>query len=416
MVAYIRYKIIAMLLAAITALSLQPATSGRFRNADRAEITEAAASWELSAEPEWLDYYRALKSENAPVPLSVAAAQISRDFSAKLLLLQEEDRPPFELEGETADWVEVLAVYSALFYSGRTNLAIESLRRLTPEQYYLLELVYFNMNDVQIESPEAEQTDENEAEEKPASIITVHGRTAEELCRRYPLNEQQAAKMDRILSGRDEVKRILTDFNAMTKEAAEILDALPEDLPAERRSVVKAACSMVEKISFFWGGKSLLYGWDARWGTLQKVEAEGSHTTGSYRPFGLDCSGFVDRAFFDALGIYFGGGTNVQYSTCVPVEIERAQPGDLVFRFSESGDISHIGIVCGKDPEGGLKVIHCNSQDGTVVITGSDAFQIAGRPTCYREEYGFEDEIAETGDDSEQYEELLIININETED
>lgn len=419
MVAFIRYKIIALLLAAITAVSLQPADSIRFRGETREETVD---TWTLTAEPEWSAYWRALSSEEASVPLSVAVAQISRNFSDRLSLLQEEDQQPFELEGETADWVEVLAVYTALFYNGRRSLAIDSLRRLTPEQCYLLELVYFNMNDVRTEQPEPEETEKEENQtgetttEMPPLKVTMKGRTAEELIRRYPLNEQQTLLMEKVFDNSDEIRRMLTDYNSLTKEAAEVLAALPEDLPAERRSVVEAACSMVRKISFFWGGKSLLYGWDARWGTLQKVEEEGSRTTGSYRPYGLDCSGFVDRAFFNASGIYFGGGTKVQYSTCTRVEMDKAQPGDLVFRYDENGDISHIGIVCGRDAEGGLRVVHCNSQDETVVITGADAFQLAGRPSCYLEEYRTEEENVEPEEMNEAQDEVFIININETED
>ena len=31
-------------------------------------------------------------------------------------------------------------------------------------------------------------------------------------------------------------------------------------------------------------------GWNDTWGTLRQVTAAGSSTTGTYRPYGLDCS------------------------------------------------------------------------------------------------------------------------------
>jgi hypothetical protein len=58
----------------------------------------------------------------------------------------------------------------------------------------------------------------------------------------------------------------------------------------------------VGKVNYFWGGKSLVLGWDSRWGTSMKVTAAGSSTTGTYRPYGLDCSGFVDWVFYNVSG------------------------------------------------------------------------------------------------------------------
>ena len=48
--------------------------------------------------------------------------------------------------------------------------------------------------------------------------------------------------------------------------------------------------------------KSLVIGWDARWGEVRQVTAAGSSTTGTYRPYGLDCSGFVDWVFYNQSG------------------------------------------------------------------------------------------------------------------
>ena len=68
--------------------------------------------------------------------------------------------------------------------------------------------------------------------------------------------------------------------------AQAVLDALPETLPPQRRAVVEAACQLVGKVNYFWGGKSTAIGWDDRWGTMQKVTVAGSTTSGAYRPIG----------------------------------------------------------------------------------------------------------------------------------
>ena len=107
---------------------------------------------------------------------------------------------------------------------------------------------------------------------------------------------------------------VLADGHTMepTGEAMEVWERLPDDLTMERRMVVTYALALVDKVDYFWGGKSLVLGWDDRWGELTEVTAEGSDSTGTEQPYGLDCSGFVDWAFYNASGgryiIGQGGG------------------------------------------------------------------------------------------------------------
>ena len=140
--------------------------------------------------------------------------------------------------------------------------------------------------------------------------------------------------------------------------------------------------TLVGKVNYFWGGKSNAIGWDSRWGTMQKVTAPGSQTTGTYRPYGLDCSGFVDWVFNNALGYKpgHGGGAASQHDYCTSVSWEDAQPGDLVFY----GDDSHVGIVGGRDEDGNLLIIHCSSGSNNVVISGKKGFDSVGRPEAFR--------------------------------
>ena len=107
---------------------------------------------------------------------------------------------------------------------------------------------------------------------------------------------------------------VLADSHTMepTGEAMEVWERLPDDLSMERRMVVTYALALVDKVDYFWGGKSLVLGWDDRWGELTEVTAEGSDSAGTEQPYGLDCSGFVDWAFYNASGgeyvIGQGGG------------------------------------------------------------------------------------------------------------
>ena len=99
-----------------------------------------------------------------------------------------------------------------------------------------------------------------------------------------------------LLAEADGLGALLGDLSVSQEQARSILQNLPPDLGPERRTVVESACKLVGKVTYYWGGKSLVLGWDSRWGTLRKVTAAGSTTTGSYRPYGLDCSGSATRS------------------------------------------------------------------------------------------------------------------------
>ena len=66
----------------------------------------------------------------------------------------------------------------------------------------------------------------------------------------------------------------------------------------------------VGKVNYFWGGKSSAIGWDSAWGTMRRVTAAGSPSSGTIRAYGLDCSGFVTWAFNNSsMGYAVGHGT-----------------------------------------------------------------------------------------------------------
>ena len=181
---------------------------------------------------------------------------------------------------------------------------------------------------------------------------------------------------------------VLADGHTMepTGEAMEVWERLPDDLSMERRMVVTYALALVDKVDYFWGGKSLVLGWDDRWGELTEVTAEGSDSTGTEQPYGLDCSGFVDWAFYNASGgeyvIGQGGGAIEQHANCVDIEWDEVQPGDLLF-YPEG---EHVGIAAGRDWLGRLLVVHCASGTDGVAISHRTGFEIAARPMWYGDE------------------------------
>ena len=171
-----------------------------------------------------------------------------------------------------------------------------------------------------------------------------------------------------------------------TGAALEAWERLPESLSVERRMVVTYALALVNRVDYFWGGKSLVLGWDDRWGEMMEVTAEGDDTTGTERPYGLDCSGFVDWAFYNASGGSYipgqGGGAAAQHGQCADIPWEEVQPGDLVFYPEDD----HVGIAAGRDGQGRLLVVHCAAGAGGVTLSCSNGFTQAARPGWYGEE------------------------------
>lgn len=164
-----------------------------------------------------------------------------------------------------------------------------------------------------------------------------------------------------------------------------LLRPRPTPLPAR---VAEAALSQVGKVGYFWGGKSVRLGPDPRWGMLKRVTSAGSGSTGTLRPYGLDCSGLVSWAAATAAGdsgagSAIGEGTKTQYANATPIPWARAKPGDLVF----FPDLSHVGIAVGWGEGGKLRVVHASSTLGGVVLSEDAAligFTEVRRPGVYK--------------------------------
>ena len=218
--------------------------------------------------------------------------------------------------------------------------------------------------------------------------ISVTTKTAQQIADEYGFTEEQKALLEEILKPeyQDLFQSLIGSNQSITlspQEVQEILSRLPDDLSEQRRQVVLTAYQLLGKVNYFWGGKSLVLGWDSRWGTPKEVWAAGSPSTGTIRPYGLDCCGFVDWVFYNVSGgsyvIGHGGGASAQHSYCTAITWADAQPGDLVFY---PGD-SHVGIVCGFDSGGNIQIIHCASGSNNVVVTGKIGFTTIARPNYY---------------------------------
>ena len=154
---------------------------------------------------------------------------------------------------------------------------------------------------------------------------------------------------------------------------------------AEAETAVRSAASLVGKVHYFWGGKSFMLGPDPDWGKERKVTSEGNSTTGTVRPFGLDCSGLVTWAYIQA-GYSLneiGNGTWNQWFASEPIEESELRPGDLGFQREYPGSSgNHVGIFLGYI-KGKPYFIHCTpSYDNVVVTQGEGIFNYFRRPAA----------------------------------
>lgn len=326
--------------------------------------------------------------EAGVVPISAAVAQVNYDFNAKLEALQTvDDYDSISVDGQAADWVEVLAVF-AVKVAGSDDVDAADVATMDADRIARLRDVFWDMTTIAcrvevIHHPSGGEEDNGWTERN--LYITIAAKTSEEMKTVYHFNRNQVAALEELLEQRDLLRELIEDVYSVSRDTEALLRDLPEGLSPEREAVVRTACSLVGKVNYFWGGKSLVIGWDARWGEVRQVTAAGSSTTGTYRPYGLDCSGFVDWVFYNQSGgsyvIGHGGGATMQHSYCTDISWADAQPGDLVFY----PDNSHVGIVGGRDANGELLIIHCASGYNNVVITGKDGFTSISRPRYYAE-------------------------------
>lgn len=325
--------------------------------------------------------------EAGVVPMSAVVAQINYDFNAELEALQTaEDYDSISMTGQPADWIEVLAVF-AVKVAGSNDADAADVATMDADRIARLKAVFWDMTAIatEVETINHPGSGDDDGWTERNLYITITAKTAEEMKTAYHFNRNQIAALEELLEQRDLLQELIEDVYSVSGDTAALIRNLPEDLSPEREAVVRTACSLVGKMNYFWGGKSLVLGWDSRWGEVRQVTAAGSSTTGTYRPYGLDCSGFVDWVFFNqsdgSYVIGHGGGATMQHSHCTNISWADAQPGDLVFY----PDNSHVGIVGGKDANGKLLIIHCASGYNNVVVTGLEGFTSIGRPQYYAE-------------------------------
>lgn len=323
--------------------------------------------------------------------MPMAVAQINAEFITKLSSIEKEnpaDRVEYNHLPDGGDyagicnWSDVVAVFACK--TAGDDAEATDVVTIDEERIDLLSDVFWDMNSVSYAVAEVAITgSENESGDTERVLkITIESKTYEEMIEHYNFTNSQKDALEEMM--KPEYAQMLAELvgtpsgeTVLTSEQIdELLKNVPADLSANRLAVLKSAFSLCGKVSYFWGGKSYAIGWDDRWGQAMKVTSPGSRTTGTTRPYGLDCSGFVNWAFCNGIGqiVGTGGGTYDQYNHSRRISFSEALPGDIVF-FS---DLSHVGIYAGLNENGQPIVIQCGSSG--VSTTSLSIFSIIARP------------------------------------
>lgn len=279
------------------------------------------------------------------------------------------------------NWNEVVAVFAANTASNKDNATDVAV--IDEARKNLLRQTFWDMNELTHEVEVITHGSGEDAWTETVLYITLTSKTHEQMIEEYDFTPYQITAVNELLKPEyaQMMAELIGNFDenvtVNTAEIEKLLANLPPDLSAERRTIVTKACELVGKVNYFWGGKSSAIGWDNRWGKSMKVTAPGSRTTGTVRPFGLDCSGFVDWVFNNACGYILGqgGGAHAQHNNCTDITFTEVLPGDLLFYPNDS----HVGIAVGRDKNGEILVIHCASGYNNVVLTTAKGFTSVAR-------------------------------------
>jgi hypothetical protein len=316
--------------------------------------------------------------------------------SIKIIVMGSEDNTLID------NSVQVLSFFSVL----QTTENGEQVAYLDGVSKEKLEILFWKMNqiDVAIEEERQEKTvtDANGNTSKITTktyhkTITINSLTTEEMAIKYKFDVEQKKLLNEVLQSSDYILGIDGQMFLSNDEIRQIQSYLPMDYHVDRELIANKAKSLVGKVYYFWGGKSLATDWDNRWGTPREVTAEGSYSTGTVRPFGLDCSGYITWVFAGAglnhstIDKTIGHGVTAQWDISTSITKGQVKKGDLAFVAApNTRKINHIGVVVEVTTDSNILVAHCSSSANGVSIDEAEArgFRYFRRPAILIENKG----------------------------
>ena len=280
------------------------------------------------------------------------------------------------------NWRNVLAVYAVKVSTDEEHGL--DVMTMDEEKLQLLREIFFDANKLEYELT----TRTVDGEQITTLHISAQIKDAMQMADEYSFTAQQREMLEELLKpDYDDIFLSLignyqpdgTPIGPV--DISDIQGTLPDDLDPLRESIVLTAYQLLGKVTYFWGGKSEA-GWNDEWNTPKLVTAAGSSSTGTIRPYGLDCSGFTDWVYKTALGISIQAGSWAQYTSSTPISEAELLPGDLGFLLNDGGTTDHVLIFAGYDEGGNRKWVHSEGGIGVHINTpGYDSKLVLRRPS-----------------------------------
>ena len=200
-----------------------------------------------------------------------AVTMLNTEFTDRIEQIKAEN-PHDELDMDNAgsaamisNWRDVLAVYAVRTTTDASSP--DEVATLTEEKLDILRQIFWDMNAISYWV----ETISGDKDESDTVIlhITVTVKDHLQMADEYRFNAEQHKLLEELMQPEyQELFAALTgsyqDIELSPDEVAKIMENLPADLSEARREVVLTAYQLLGRVHYFWGGKSLVIGWDSR--------------------------------------------------------------------------------------------------------------------------------------------------------
>ena len=170
--------------------------------------------------------------EAGVVPLSAAVAQVNYEFNERLETLQTaDDYDSISVTGQSADWIEELAVF-AVKVAGSNDADAADVATMDADRIARLKAVFWDMTAIatEVETINHPGSGDDDGWTERNLYITITAKTAEEMKTAYHFNRNQIAALEELLEQRDLLRELIEDVYSVSGDTAVLLRDLPEGL------------------------------------------------------------------------------------------------------------------------------------------------------------------------------------------
>lgn len=179
--------------------------------------------------------------EAGVVPISAAVAQVNYDFNERLEALQTaDDYDSISVDGQAADWVEVLAVF-AVKVAGSNDADAADVATMDADRIARLKAVFWDMTAIatEVETINHPGSGDDDGWTERNLYITITAKTAEEMKAVYHFNRNQIAALDELLEQRALLLELLEARTMWSPLGQTVLCPLPDRTIFQIRAIFR---------------------------------------------------------------------------------------------------------------------------------------------------------------------------------